>query len=60
MPEIKAIHCTYFRVGTGLGKWGARLSSVNASGTFPTIDAVKRWARDWAKYKKARLTFERV
>ena len=31
----------------------------NAQGTFPTIEAVKKWGREWAKRLNARVTFEK-
>jgi len=60
MAKPKSIHCVYFRVGKGQGKWGARISYQNATGTFPTIDAVKKWARNWARSINATITFEKL
>jgi len=61
------VNINYYKTGSsGQGKYRASLTLLrddkrvgSATGTFPTVDAVKRWGRDWKKARKAKhLTFE--
>ena len=60
------IHATYWEYHKGYGKYKAQLWAkvdgkalgVIATGTFPSKEAVLKWARDWAKSKRAKLTTE--
>ena len=61
----RQLYCTYRRYHKGMGKYEASLYDDTAkhglaAGTFPTVDAVKKWGRQWAKAKNATIKFEKV
>jgi len=64
----KEVFVTYYKQGTGMGKYHATLSvsdgykrlTAPASGTFPSVKALKDWAKLWAKKYKAIVKYEKV
>ena len=57
------LHLTYWHKGVGWkgqiwGKRGSKSLGVIADGMFPSMSAVKQWARSWAHSKRAKLTME--
>lgn len=61
----RELYVVYRLAHKGQGKYQATLhddtnNKTLATGGFPTVDAVKKWARQWAKAKKAKVSFERV
>lgn len=67
---MKDIHVAYYkRGGKGVGKYRAELrvfidnraGGDRATGTFPSVAAIKKWANDWKKAVGAKtLTFENI
>ena len=61
----RQLYCVYRVAHKGMGKYQATISDdathkVLATGGFPSADAVKKWGRQWAKAKSAKIKFERV
>ncbi len=61
----KNLYCVYFLSHKGQGKYHAQIQDDDAhkqlaTGGFPSVDAVKKWARQWAKAKGAKITIERI